>query len=232
MRIAELNGVKVTVFRSKQELMEMALEEKRMLVAVNAEKILNADETVKRIINDNIGYADGVGAVWAAKRKGHKDIVKIPGCELWLDIVTRYYKEKTFYLVGSKQGTITKTVSKLKNNFPEIKILNYRNGYIQTETEKKELFEDVINKKPDIIFVAMGSPKQEMMMEEMQSFHKAVYLGLGGSFDVFVGDVKRAPDWFINNSFEWAYRLIQQPARIKRQLSLIKYLWLLFTGKI
>ena len=78
----------------------------------------------------------------------------------------------------------------------------------------------------------MGSPKQELLMEAMFERHTAIYQGLGGSFDVYTGAVKRAPAWWINHGLEWAYRLIKQPSRIKRQIHLVYFLWLLKIGKI
>ena len=134
---------------------------------MNAEKILNATTQTRNIINRNLGYPDGIGAVWALQKKGHKNTVKIPGCELWLDIIAHAYKHKTFYLVGGTQQVIEETVEKLKKEFKYINILNYRNGYIKTENEKNELIKDIKTLRPDIIFVAMGSPKQELLMEEI-----------------------------------------------------------------
>ena len=113
------------------------------------------------------------------------------------------------------------TVNKLKNEFEGIQIVNYRNGYIQTEEEREVLIEDVVKKKPDVVFVAMGSPKQELLMEEMLERHVAIYQGLGGSFDVYTGNVKRAPKWGVDHGLEWAYRLVKQPSRIKRQVYLV-----------
>lgn len=72
--------------------------------------------------------------------------------------------------------------------------MNYRNGYLKTPEERKALIEDIAEKKPDVVFVAMGSPKQELLMEEMLERHPAIYQGLGGSFDVYTGAVKRAPN--------------------------------------
>ena len=91
---------------------------------------------------------------------------------------------------------------------------------------------DIKLKKPDIVFVAMGSPKQELLMEEMQEVHPAIYQGLGGSFDVYTGNVKRAPSWWVDHNLEWAYRLIKEPARIKRQIHLIRFLILVKLGMI
>jgi UDP-N-acetyl-D-mannosaminouronate:lipid I N-acetyl-D-mannosaminouronosyltransferase len=157
--------------------------------------------------------------------------VKIPGCELWLDIIAHAHKDKTFYLVGGRQQVIEEAVKKLKKEFKSINILNYRNGYIKTENEKNELIKDIKTLQPDIIFVAMGSPKQELLMQEMQNSHQATYQGLGGSFDVYTGHVERAPKWWVKFNLEWAYRLIKQPSRIKRQIHLVKFMILLHLNK-
>lgn len=163
----QLNGIKVHPFPSDSSLLEYVEEHKGILVAINAEKILHANEQIQNIVNRNIGYCDGIGAVMAVRQHGAVDAVKIAGCELWLKIITALYqKEKTFYLVGSKQPVIEKTISRLKEDFPGIQIAGYRNGYIQTETEQEELIEDIKTKQPDVIFVAMGSPKQELLMEK------------------------------------------------------------------
>ena len=137
------------------------------------------------------------------QKKGHPDVVKIPGCELWLDLVRNYNKEKSFYLVGGTQEVIENTVKKLKNDFPEITITNFRNGYLKTEKEEFDLITDILKHQPDIVLVAMGSPKQELLMERIQKEHQATYQGLGGSFDVYTGHVKRAPKWWVKNNLEW-----------------------------
>lgn len=228
-----LNGVRVYAFVSHEELLDHVEREKGILVAINAEKILHATDQTRGIINRNIGYCDGIGAVMAMKKKGYKEVVKIPGCELWLNIIASLYQsDKTFYLVGGKQEVIEATVNKLKEEFEGIRIVAYRNGYIQTEEERRNLIEDVAVKKPDVVFVAMGSPKQELLMEEMLERHPAIYQGLGGSFDVYTGNVKRAPKWWVDHGLEWAYRLVKQPSRIKRQIYLVKFLVLVKLGRI
>ena len=227
-----LNGVQTFAPTSREDLIEYAFNKKQILVAVNAEKILHATPESRNIINRNLGYPDGVGAVMALKKKGIKAVEKVPGCELWLDIIEAYYQTKTFYLVGGKEEVIQETVDSLKKQFSGIRIVNFRNGYIRTEEEKQELIEDIGLKRPDVVFVAMGSPKQELLMEEMQKRHSALYQGLGGSFDVFTGNVERAPKWWVNNNLEWAYRLIKQPSRIKRQIHLVRFLYLLKMNKL
>ena len=94
------------------------------------------------------------------------------------------------------------------------------------------MLEDITEKRPDVVFVAMGSPKQELLMEEMLERHPAIYQGLGGSFDVYTGNVKRAPKWWVDHNLEFAYRLVKQPSRIKRQIHLVRFLLLVKLGKI
>jgi len=212
-----LNGVEIFPFDSEQQLLHYVDTHKGILVAINAEKILHATEQTRAIINRNIGY---------------KDACKIPGCELWLKIITRFYKEKTFYLVGGKPQIVNETVEKLCSEYQDIRIVGYRNGYIKTDEEKRRLIDDIVEKKPDVVFVAMGSPKQELLMEEIQQRHRAIFQGLGGSFDVYTGHVQRAPKWWVEHNLEFAYRLIKEPKRIKRQIHLVKYAWWLMKKKL
>jgi UDP-N-acetyl-D-mannosaminouronate:lipid I N-acetyl-D-mannosaminouronosyltransferase len=218
-------------FRSRDELIDFAVQEKKILVAINAEKILKNEEKLVQLINNNIGYPDGIGAVKALKQKGFKKAIKIPGVELWLDIIRKKYKEKTFYIIGSTQDVIENCYRKLHSDFPGIRILGYHSGYFN-EQEKLKLKEDLIKLKPEIVFVAMGSPKQEYFMEELLYSHPALYMGLGGSYDVYTGKVKRAPKFFVSLGLEWLYRLLKQPTRIKRQIVLIKFFLLLLFRKL
>lgn len=231
-RITFKNGVKCYAFASFDEIIDFVEEKKGLLVAINAEKILHATDQTRNIINRNIGYSDGLGAVKALRKHG-AEAVKIPGCELWLKIIERLYKDgKSFYLVGGKQEVIDETIEKLKKEYEGINIVGFRNGYIKTDEEKQALKDDIVAKKPDVVFVAMGSPKQELLMEEMMEKHTAIYQGLGGSFDVYTGHVLRAPKWWLDHNLEFAYRLIKQPSRIKRQIFLVKFLIMLKLGMI
>ncbi len=232
MEKISLNGVDVLPFTSETQLLEFADKHKGILVAINAEKILHATDATRSIINRNMGYCDGAGAMFALKQKGVKNACRVPGCELWLKIVRKYFQQKTFYLVGGKQEVIEATVKKLKQEFSGIRIVGYRNGYLKTDEERQALIADVAMKAPDVVFVAMGSPKQELLMEEMLVRHRAIYQGLGGSFDVYTGHVKRAPAWWVNHNLEFAYRLIKEPKRIKRQIHLVKFAWWLIRKKL
>lgn len=227
----DVNGIKTFAPKSRIELLDYLADKKKILIALNAEKILNSTEEMKQLMNDNIVYPDGIGTVWALKRKGIHT-VKIPGCELWLDIVKRFYKEKSFYLIGATDLVIKEVVDKLTSDFVGINISGFRNGFINNNEERNIIIEDIYNKKPDVVFVAMGSPRQELLMQEMSEKHASLYQGLGGSFDVYIGNIKRAPKFWIACNLEWFYRLILQPTRLNRQYKLLLFFVKLFMNKL
>jgi len=225
-----INNYKIHAFKSKEDFLKQIDGKKKILIAMNAEKIMKKDAMLQVIINNNIGYPDGIGTVMALKQKG-LDAVKIPGSEFWLLIVMRFYKERNFYLIGSSQEIIEGTVARLKEEFSNINIIGYRNGFLD-DRAKEDLKVTLQEDKPDIIFVAQGTPRQEYLMDELIKVHPALYMGLGGSFDIYGGDKKRAPKFFLNFHLEWLYRLLKEPTRINRQLNLIKFLFLLKMGKL
>ena len=227
----ELNGMKVFPFSSPKELLNYVDNHKGILVAVNAEKVTKATDETRAVVNNNIGYADGAGVVVAMHKLGNPEAVRIAGCDLWLDIIRESYKEKTFYLVGGKQEVIDETVGKLRQEFEGVNILGYRNGYIRSDDERNALIADVAEKRPDVVYVAMGSPKQEFLMADMMAQHKAIYQGLGGSCDVYTGRVKRAPLWWQKHNLEFLYRFLKQPQRYKREYYRLKFLVWMMMGK-
>lgn len=231
MKSVEILGINVYPYLNFEDLINDAVKQKKMLLSVNAEILLKSDAELREIYNNNIGYADGIGAVMALNKK-KVQAVKLPGCELWLKIVERFANsDKTFYIVGSTDAVINKTIAQLKEKSPNLKIAGYRNGYLN-DTDVEKLEQNIERLKPDFVFIAMGMPKQEKLMARLYNKHRAVYLGLGGSFDVFTGNVKRAPKWWIDHKIEFAYRLLKQPSRIKRQLPLIKFYLMVKLGKI
>lgn len=197
---------------------------------MNAEKIYAADLFLKSLTLNGLAYPDGIGAVFALRRKGLKECVRIPGSELWLDIIKKAEGEKSIFIIGSTQEVLDLTIKKLKLEYPRLEIKGFINGFIKT-SELQDLEDSIIKTKPDIVFVAQGSPKQELLMERLYKQHEAIYMGLGGSFDVYTGYVKRAPRQFRANGLEWLYRLISQPSRIKRQRVLLPFTIKLLLGK-
>lgn len=228
--IHNINGFKVFGFDTRKKLISYAKDNPCILVAINAEKIYAGNEEVKRISQNGLGYPDGIGAVKALKSKGAKNAIRIPGSELWLDIISSLNKEDSIYLVGATNEVIEATVTKLNQIYPSLKIAGYRNGFLN-ENDILTLEKDIIEKKPSVVFVAQGSPRQERLMKRLQQGHKAIYMGLGGSFDVFTENVKRAPRIFRENGLEWLFRLLSQPKRIKRQWVYIPFLINLYRDK-
>ncbi len=216
-----INNKRAYAFQSKDEFLDYIKDEKKILVALNAEKLNINNNNLTKIINENIGYADGVGAVWALKRKG-LDSIKIAGAEFWLDVIERFQQEKLFYFIGSTDEVIGSTIIKLKKKFPHINIKGFRNGFLK-EGDKEILLQEFKELKPEVIFVAQGSPRQEILMDFFLKEYPALYMGLGGSFDVYCGLKKRAPKIFINLGLEWFYRLLKEPSRFRRQLNLFNF---------
>lgn len=225
-----LRGIRIYPFESRQALVDFADTRKGILIAVNAEKMANATDELRNLINNNIGYCDGSGVVLASRRNGAPGAVKIAGCELWLDIIRRHAADSTFYIIGGRPDVHADTIIRLRADFPGINIVGHRDGYLRDDAERQALIDDVADKRPDYVFVAMGSPRQEYLMADMLARHKAVYQGLGGSFDVYTGRVKRAPKWWIDHHAEFVYRLLKQPSRIRRDVVRFKYAWWLLTN--
>lgn len=223
-----INGFEVCIIDDKLEFLCKLDGLKKILIAINAEKVINKDPLIMKLTKCHLAYPDGVGVSLAMQRKGFKTLV-YPGVELWLDVVNFYYKTKSFYLIGSTQKVIEGTVAKLKNEFDEINILGYKNGYINSVNE---IAKEIFFYKPDIIFIAQGSPLQEINMNELYRQYPAMYVGLGGSFDIYVGDKTRAPKIFRKFGLEWFYRLVNEPTRIRRQLALINFAIRILFNKI
>lgn len=226
-----IRDIKAHAFRSPQELIDYADSRKGILVALNAEKCMYAKPDLIAVINSNIGYCDGAGPVKVARRKGFHDATRTPGCELWLHIIERYHSYRTFYLIGSKTEVIEETVAKLRAQYPDIQIVGYRNGYL-ADGDEERLAADLERTKPDFVFVAMGSPKQELLMQRLQQRHLAVYQGLGGSFDLYVGNFKRAPKLLQRLGCEWIWRFVAQPTRIRRIGPYLRFASALYTNKL
>lgn len=225
-----VNGVKLYSFISFDELIDYAMATKSILVALNSDKLYYCDDKLKQIINQNIGYPDGIGAVWALKRKGINS-VKLAGCELWLKIIQRY-PNSSYYLIGAEQEVIIKVVDKLKSEYSSINIYGYKNGFFNEGEEKSDLIKDIKRKKPDFVFVAMGSPKQEYFLHELHERYTVPMVGLGGSFNVYSGKVKRAPQWMINLNIETLYRYFFNNIKLRRIMSDVKFLFALILNKL
>ncbi len=228
---ATIGGLRVFAFDSEESLIAAVTDRSAALVALNAEKLADPPEDLRRLVNANIGYADGSGAVLAMRRKGLR-APRLAGSDLWLSIVRHFAGTRRFYLVGGADDVIEATVQRLQREHPSIEIVGYRNGFLEP-SDVDVLLDDLRARKAEIVFVAMGSPRQERLIQRLIDGHPALYMGLGGSFDVYVGRVRRAPAIIQKLGLEWLYRLAQAPrARLPRQKARLKFAFRLLTGRL
>ncbi|WP_234119286.1 WecB/TagA/CpsF family glycosyltransferase [Clostridium hydrogenum] len=168
--------------------------------------------------NENsIIIPDGVGVVLAAKLVGTPVKEKVAGIEVMEEIIKKCEAEnKGIYLVGTKQEIIEACAQNIQKKYPKLRIAGFHNGFFDLDN-CNDLIEDIKESKPYAIFVAMGSPRQEkFIVKYMNELPCTVYMGVGGSFDIFAGVLNRAPRWMIKLGLEWLYRVIKEPFRIKR----------------
>jgi UDP-N-acetyl-D-mannosaminouronate:lipid I N-acetyl-D-mannosaminouronosyltransferase len=209
-------------------LVDAAGEGPGILLAINAEKIARSDPVVVGIARMHVAYPDGIGAVLALRRHGIP-ARRVPGVELWLALVEQYADSHSFYLLGAADAVVRTVAAKLRQLHPEIQ-LSFRSGYMSPH-EEQFVEEEISLRRPDFVLVAMGSPRQELLMQRLYAMHPAVYVGLGGSFDVFAGIKRRAPRWVQQIGLEWAYRLVREPARLRRLPTYLRFVTLLGTGR-
>lgn len=193
------------------------------IIAVNPEKVMAAqrDPQVKQLINaSTYQIADGVGILLAAKLKGGQITSRVTGVDM-MSALLRFASEDGLpvYFFGAKEEVVAKAIANIQETFPTIKVAGYTNGY---DKDEEALVQRIQQSGAKMIFVALGSPKQELWIQRNMPklSNVQVFQGVGGSFDVFSGTVKRAPVAFRKLGLEWLYRLIASPSRIKRQLVL------------
>lgn len=225
---AALHGLTTFAPPSVARLVDLLDGRSGILVAINAEKIARVDPVIAQLASCHVGYPDGIGAVLALRRRGIR-ARRMAGADLWLRVIRRYAAERSFYLVGGTDEVIEKVARKLIQRHPGLR-LRARSGFLSVDDEE-QIERDLRDSRPDFVLVAMGSPRQELLMQRLYAIHPAVYVGLGGSFDVFAGIKRRAPRWVQEIGLEWAYRLVREPARLRRLPTYLRFVTLLGTGR-
>lgn len=226
---ATIRGFRVFPFVSSAELIEMAhAHAPAILVALNAEKVANADARVRRIVDHNIGYPDGMGVVLALRRRG-LHTARIAGADLWLELARSRVGQR-IYVIGSSRTVIVPAVKRLAEVIPGVIVVGHRDGYLKAD-DVRELKADLANTSPDLVFVGMGSPQQELLMDALNKAWPTLYMGIGGSLDVFVGQRRRAPAWMQRMGLEWLFRFAENPSRLTRLPAYIRFAWLLARGR-
>lgn len=198
------------------------------LVAINAEKVLTAESQpeIHQLIDEaEYKYPDGISIVRSIRKKyPQAEVSRIAGADLWEALMERAGQEGTpVFLVGGKPDVLSQTVDKLRRQW-KVNIVGAQDGYFKP-ADREALFARIAASGAQIVTVAMGSPRQEILMRDCKTvWPQALYMGVGGTYDVFTGHVKRAPKIWQKMGLEWLYRLIMQPSRLTRQLRLLKYL--------
>ncbi|MBR3497986.1 MAG: WecB/TagA/CpsF family glycosyltransferase [Selenomonadaceae bacterium] len=236
----EILGVKVdavTMAEAVARVENLIAEKNSSLVATaNAEMILNAthDAELKKILNAaNLVVPDGAGTVWAARHLGKQMPERVAGFDLVQELMkispARGIK---FFLFGAAPGIADKAKLKAEALYPGIKIVGTRNGYFKAEDEP-EIISQIKNSRADILLAALGVPKQEKWLFKYKDELKVpVSIGVGGTFDVMAGVVKRAPLWMQKARLEWLFRAMLQPSRAGRLLALPKFVWKVHKQKV
>ena len=199
----------------------------KMIFAPNTEFVMKAQkdkEFFDLLKLSSLSTPDSVGIMLGAKLQGKKFVERIPGQAYFREILRVGEKENlTFYLLGGMPGIAEKAKENLKKIYPNIKIIGVHDGYIEGEEEKK-VIEEINTLKPNVLFVAMGAPKQEKWIyKHKEELRVEVAAGQGGTFDYEAGRIKRAPKFIQKMGIEWIWRLIRQPKRIIRMSVLPVY---------
>ena len=203
------------------------------IVNINPEIVINSykdEKLVKELNNQKYQIPDGIGIVYASKIKKGNIKTRITGIDFMEKICQESIKHSAkIFLYGSKPGVADKAATELENKFQGIKIVGTCDGYCDEEIA----FNEIKHSNADIVFVALGSPKQETFIVNNRSKLKNVkiFMPVGGSFDVISKNIKRAPNWIIKLNLEWLYRMLKQPTRLFRQLKIIKFIFLVIKEK-
>lgn len=220
---------KINIDKASDKIIDMISEDSKhnYVFTPNSEILMQAyrNEEFKDILNSaSLLTADGIGVIYASK------IVKNPidercagfdvACSLMKKMGERGY---SLYLFGSKPGVAETAKETILNRFPGINVVGLSDGYFDKDKEK-EIIADINDKKPNVLFVCLGAPKQEKWIyEHINDLDVNVSLGIGGTLDVLAGTAQRAPQFYIDHNIEWLYRLIKNPSRIGRMMDLPKF---------
>lgn len=222
------------------QLIEEAINNNNQIhhVVVNAGKIVDmqTDLQLRKSVNESdLINADGQAVVWASKLLGKPLKERVAGIDLMVNLVQlAHEKNYKIFFFGAKEAVVQKVVETYSNQYSKNIIAGYRNGYFKKE-EEQQIAKQISDSGANILFVAISSPTKENFLYENKALlgNLNFVMGVGGSFDVVAGKVKRAPLWMQKSGLEWFYRFLQEPKRMwKRYLvGNTKFLLLVFKEK-
>jgi len=221
---------RVNLTDAQNKVLDFLKEDKlHMIFTPNSEIIMavQKDQHLMDVLNNaDMLIADGIGVVYASKILGKPLPERVAGFDLASRLIpilaNNHY---SLYIFGGAPGVAEIAKAKLEEKNPGLRIVGVHDGYFDSQKEQ-EIINDINSKKPDVLFVCLGAPKQEKWIyEHREQLHVKVCMGIGGSVDVFAGKAKRAPEIYQKLGLEWFYRLMKEPWRYKRMLALPKFAW-------
>jgi N-acetylglucosaminyldiphosphoundecaprenol N-acetyl-beta-D-mannosaminyltransferase len=213
-----------------------------LAISFNPELVMTAlgdPAAAEALRGADLSYPDGVGAVWAARRglgPGGKlqplKAERVAGIDLAQRVLESAAQAGIpVYFLGAGPGVAEEAAGRQRASLPGLRVAGCRDGYF-SPADEKAVVDAVRASGAAILLVAMGAPKQEMLMHRHRDeWGAAVALGVGGSFDVWAGNAVRAPGWIRRAGAEWLYRLAREPKRLRRQLVLPRYVYRVFRAR-
>lgn len=197
------------------------------VITLNAEIIYAAqfEDSLLNLINTaDMVTPDGSGVVWASGYLNDPVPERVTGIDLMMEICKQaHHNDWKIFMLGGAPGVPDQAAESLRNLYPHINIVGVQHGYFK-EAEENEILHKIEAAQPDILFAALGAPRQEFWIRKNRNnLPVSVAMGVGGSFDVVSGKVKRAPLWMQKMKLEWLARLIKEPWRYKRMMALPKF---------
>ncbi|MCC5958835.1 MAG: WecB/TagA/CpsF family glycosyltransferase [Ectothiorhodospiraceae bacterium] len=218
----DLATMSTTLHRAREML---AGDRPCLVVATNPEKVVAArrnPELARALREADLVIPDGIGVVLAARLAGHRDIARVPGSELMPELCALAAEDRhPVFLYGAKPEIVTKAARLLQQRYPGLEIAGTQHGYLESE-RMPELIEAINASGARMLFVGLGSPRQELWMVRYRDVLTGVRVcqGVGGTFDALCGHPRRAPALMRRMNLEWLYRLVTQPSRLHRQSAL------------
>jgi len=196
--------------------------DKQCVSFINADclNISCKDEDYRNLLkSQNIVLPDGAGINIACRMIGERLAANLNGTDLvpqlWQLSPTKGHR---FYLLGAEPGVTERMKAKLEETYPGIHIVGHHHGYFEKGDETEEVIQQINATKPNVLLVAFGAPRQEKwIFEHKDKIDSNLLMGVGGLFDFYSGDKKRAPMWMRNSGLEWLYRLYLEPGRLWRR---------------
>ncbi|RUT77886.1 WecB/TagA/CpsF family glycosyltransferase [Ancylomarina longa] len=237
-RITIMNSpVDVLTMRETIDIINDSIREKKTIqhIVVNAAKLVHMQtdkELYQSVVKSDIINADGMAVVWASELLGTPLPERVAGVDLMQELVILASQKKyKIFFFGGKEEVVSEVVRKYTSIFGEEIIAGYRNGYFKLE-EEGDIAAEIAASQADILFVAISSPTKEIFLNSYKNDLKVPFImGVGGSFDVVAGKVRRAPKWMQKHGLEWFYRFAQEPRRMWRRYLITNSMFLYYIFK-